>query len=43
MWQVSALLLGKYVLSGAEFEGLMAALLPVGPPVGTAPGFALLC
>ena len=27
MWQVSALLLGKHVLSAAEFEGIMGALL----------------
>ncbi len=27
MWQVSALLLGQYVLSSAQFEGLMDALL----------------
>ena len=27
MWQVSALLLGKYALSAAEFEGIMEALL----------------
>lgn len=27
MWQVSALLLGKYALSAAEFEGIMETLL----------------